>query len=118
MFKDAGLDATKGIGRAVAKDIERGDYTGEMTAAALVEYAQQDYGWEAPAAPQPDPAQPQPKTVEQVAQDGQERLDAVAAHQVPPPPPEDLAATANQALAEGDHMAAMQAGVAALLNKE
>ena len=112
IFDQSGLDPTKGIGKAIAKDIERGDYSGEFSADALKDYAQNDYGWE----PTPEaPPTPQPKTPQQVAQEGQERLDKLGDHQTPPPPPEDLATKQAQSQGEGDHINSIRAGVAALL---
>lgn len=53
VYGQAGLDPEKGLGKAIAKE-----YKGEPDVAALLEYAQTEYGYEAPSQPE-NPAQPQ-----------------------------------------------------------
>lgn len=43
-FKEAGLDPTKGVGKAVAKE-----FTGDPDVEAIRAYAQSEYGWEPPS---------------------------------------------------------------------
>ncbi len=45
-LKDSGLDGP--ALKAVNKDLQRGEYEGEVTAEALREYAQKEYDWEPP----------------------------------------------------------------------
>lgn len=65
-FKEAGLDPTKGVGKAVAKE-----YEGDPSPEAIQSYAREEYGWE------PTPEQ----TSEQIAAvtEAQERVAGVAA---------------------------------------
>jgi hypothetical protein len=46
VYKTAGLDPSKGLGKAIAKE-----YDGEPTAEALIAYAGEEYGYEAPDVP-------------------------------------------------------------------
>jgi len=47
IYAEVNLDATKGLGKAIAKE-----YKGEPTREALLEYAKQEYEWEPPEAPE------------------------------------------------------------------
>lgn len=58
-FGDLGLDPSKGLGKAIAKE-----YEGEPTAEALAEYAEKEYGWERPETPE-NPQAPQIRQGEQ-----------------------------------------------------
>jgi hypothetical protein len=50
-FSKVGLDTTKGLGKAISKE-----YEGDPTPEALAEYAETEYGWEAPEAPENEAA--------------------------------------------------------------
>lgn len=52
-FSKVGLDTSKGLGKAIAKE-----YEGDPTPEALAEYAETEYGWEAAETPE-NPAAPQ-----------------------------------------------------------
>jgi hypothetical protein len=66
--------------KAVAKDLTRGDYTGDVTAEALREYAQEEYDWEPPDGDDDD--NPVPNEVDEATQkrmDSQKTRDDIAA---------------------------------------
>jgi hypothetical protein len=72
--------------KAVTKDLERGDYTGEVTADGLREYAKEEYEWEPPS----DDDKPAPD--ETVDDDARKRMESQQAR-------DDLAAASH---ARGD----------------
>ncbi len=70
--RDRALNDSKLTGparKAVEKDLKRGEYTGEVTAEALREYAEQEYEW----APSTDDEDPAPGEVDDATQ---KRLDS------------------------------------------
>ena len=73
--------------KAVSKDLKRGDYTGDVTAEALREYAQEEYDWEPPA--DDNTGDPPPSDVDDATQ---KRLDSAKTR-------DDLAASSH---ARGD----------------
>lgn len=102
LMKDAALDPSTGIGKAVAKDIERGDYEGEMTATALQEYAKSEYAWELGAAVETTTVQEaEAAAVAEVVTEGTEKLAEVQTAGGPPGV-EDSADRANAAGLEKD----------------
>ena len=101
LMKDAALDPSSGIGKAVAKDIERGDYEGEMTAQALQEYAKEEYAWVAEEAPSITEAEAEAAALAAVVTDGAEKLTEVQSAGAPPST-ETPADRANAAGVEGD----------------
>ena len=94
-FTDLGLDPTTGLGKAVSQV-----YDGDTSFEALAKFALEEYGHEAPAAPE---------NAEQAAAvlSGQAQLDAAStgAGSVTPPTQQDQLATAE---AEGDYDTAMR----------
>ena len=89
-YTELGLDPTKELGKAIAKE-----YKGEPTLEALSAYAQDEYGYEAPA-PSGD------HTLAPVVAQQQARLDSVGATagSIVPPTQSDALAKAE---AEGDY---------------
>ena len=74
--------------KAVSKDLKRGDYTGDVTAEALREYATEEYDWEPPA-DDDNTGDPPPSDVDDATQ---KRLDSAKTR-------DDLAASSH---ARGD----------------
>lgn len=70
-FKEAGLDPSKGVGKAVAKE-----YSGDADAEAIKSYAAEEYGWEPPVAENPIAAD---------VRDAQNRVGAVTSDAVSTP---------------------------------
>lgn len=96
-MKDAALDPSTGVGKAVAKDIERGEYEGEMTATALQEYAKSEYAWEpGVATAAATAAEAEAAAVAAVVTEGTEKLEEVQ-QAGGPPSVEDPADRANAA---------------------
>ena len=93
-FKEAGLDPTKGLGKAIAKE-----YDGEISKEAIQEYARSEYDWEPPVVEEPNPVA-QAIAQEQAALDQAGRT----AGSVVQPNQADLLAKAE---AEGDYQATM-----------
>ena len=105
-FDAAGLDPTKGLGKAIAKE-----YDGEASAEAVTAYAKSEYEWEPTA-----PVDPQVQQIQQ----GHAQLDQVAetAGSVAQLTPQELLAKAE---AEGDvqtSMAIKGQQVAEMLNPQ
>lgn len=113
VMKDAGLDPTTGIGKAILKDIERGDFGEKLDADTLRTYATDEYGWQG-AAPEPanQPA-PEPSLTPEIVA-GQNRLAQVREAGTPPQPT-DAAARANELDASGDILGAIRQKVASQL---
>lgn len=101
-FAKAGLDPTKGLGKAIAKE-----YDGELDAEAIKAYASEEYGWEAGS--QENPLQPQIDA-------GNERLEQVQ-NSSQPIEANTLQEKARKAAAEGDMVAAANAKAALLRAK-
>ena len=93
-FDELGLDTSKGLGKAIAKE-----YEGEITAEAIATYAKTEYDWT------PEERTPSNPLAGQIAQE-QGKLDAVGqtAGSVAPPSEADALAKAE---AEGDYQTAM-----------
>lgn len=93
-YGELGLDPTKGLGKAIARE-----YDGETSLEGLAAYAKSEYEYEAPAAPE---------NTEQAAAvlGGQAQLDAAStgAGSVTPPTQQDQLAKAE---ADGDYDTAM-----------
>ena len=81
--RDRALDDSRLSGpalKAVEKDLKRGDYTGDVTAEALREYATEEYEWTPPA--DDDDDDPEPKEVDDATKkrmESQESRDDLAA---------------------------------------
>ena len=92
-FKDAGLDTSQGLGKAISQV-----YEGEATQEAVAEFAKDEYGWQAA----PSDAHPQ---AEQIATE-QARVDDLGntAGSIVPPSEADALATAEAA---GDYGTAL-----------
>ena len=58
--KDAGLNPETGIGKSIVKDINRGDYDGEITPSALAAYASSEYGTTVEVNDDPAPVEREP----------------------------------------------------------
>lgn len=71
-FKIAGVDPTKGIGKAVAATFQ-----GDMTPEAIIAYAKAEYEWTPPEAAKPEPEIPAATTLVERAQDGADAAVAV-----------------------------------------
>lgn len=100
LMEKAGFDPTTGIGKAVAKDVSRGDYEGEMTAEGLQEYAKSEYAWTPDATPETT-AEEQTAAVAQVVAEGAEKLEQVQ-NAGSPPTVDSPADRANAADADQD----------------
>lgn len=85
-----GLNPEQGIGKSIVKDIQRGDYEGEITPTALAAYASDEYGetLDALETPPVTPATPEPVKDENALATAQEQTDAVqtASKSQDPPP--------------------------------
>ena len=100
LMEKAGFDPTTGIGKAVAKDISRGEYEGEMTAEALQEYAKQEYTWVAEAASETTETE-ETAAVAKVVAEGTKQVEQVQ-NAGSPPTVEDPADRAETAEADQD----------------
>lgn len=103
--------------KAVAKDLTRGDYTGDVTAEALREYAQEEYDWEPPT----DDDKLEPNEVDDATQkrmDSQKTREDIAASSHArgdgEESPESQQAAVDQKLEDGDVQGAV---LDELLNK-
>ncbi len=56
----AGLNPEMGIGKSIVKDINRGDYDGEITPTALAAYAVEEYGTTVEVDEEPTPVEREP----------------------------------------------------------
>lgn len=74
VFKDAGLDPGKGIGKAVFKE-----YDGDLDAEAIRSYATDEYGWEQPSDDDAPAVTSEPTSREQA----QERVKGVMSESGP-----------------------------------
>ena len=88
VYAKAGLDPEKGLGKAIAKE-----YKGEPDVDSLLAYATEEYGYEAPNAPE-NPAQPQIQQGTQAAEAVQQITQSVV--------PDAPAEAQRKAEAEGD----------------
>ncbi len=78
----AGLNPEMGIGKSIVKDIQRGDYEGEITPTALAAYAAEEYGTE--IEPSEDPAPPEREPDNDLAKD-QAKVDEIQTVATTPP---------------------------------
>lgn len=100
LMDGAGFDPLTGVGKAIAKDIERGEYEGDLTAAGLQDYAKDEYSWEpGEASPDTDDAEAEAEAARSLVSKGAEELDEVR-NAGSPPDTEDAADRANAAGAE------------------
>lgn len=109
LMKEAGLDPNQGVGKALAKDIERGDYAGDWTTEALQTYAAEEYGWAEEADTGDEEATSENEAKRSLVTEGQKQLDEVQAAGSPPNV-EDPASRAAAAEADGDWMAQIREG--------
>lgn len=103
-FKEAGLNPLEGLGKAVAKL-----YDGEPDAAAITQFAKEEYGWTPGTGPS------QSNTADAVAA-GQQRVDQALAGATSVTPEPDLNAQITQANQEGDWQKALELTTRALRN--
>ncbi len=86
----AGLNPEQGIGKSIVKDINRGDYDGEITPTALAAYAAEEYGTTVEVDEDPAPVEREPDN--DLAKD-QEKIDEIQTVATSPPvsitPPDD-----------------------------
>lgn len=94
-FRTLGLDPTKGIGKAIAKE-----YDGEPTVEAVEAYAVDEYGWEKQSGTQPSPEAALIETAQQ-------RVTQATSGSVTAPPPSDLDQQIREAESKGDWVTSM-----------
>jgi len=91
-YEDLGLSPEAGLGKAIAKE-----YTGEPDAESIAKFAKDEYGYEAPEAPE-NPKAP-------AIAEGQAQVDAVNQQSTPVTPGNEQEAL-TKAEAEGDYATA------------
>ena len=80
----AGLNPEQGIGKSIVKDINRGDYEGEITPTALKAYAFEEYNETVEVSDeQPDPVEPEPDNDLAADQAQVDELQTAGSSQVP-----------------------------------
>lgn len=76
-----GLNPEQGIGKSIVKDINRGDYDGEITPSALAAYAASEYGENIEVNEDPLPAEPEPDNDLSKSQEQIDEIQTVATSQ-------------------------------------
>ncbi len=77
----AGLNPEQGIGKAIVKDINSGDFEGEITPTALAAYAAEEYGEKIEVSEDPPPAEPEPDNDLSKSQEEIDQIQTVASSQ-------------------------------------
>jgi hypothetical protein len=112
LISDAGLDPV--VRKAVLKDIDRGDFAGEMSVDGIRDWAKTEYEWEAPTQTEPEaPEAPAPDVRTDIVQEGSDRLQAIQQFGTPPnDTPDRNSQIANKARQDGDILTAIRASMA------
>ena len=77
----AGLNPEQGIGKSIVKDINRGDYDGEITPSALAAYAAEEYGEKIEVNEDPVPVEREPDNDLSESQGEIDQIQTVASSQ-------------------------------------